>query len=192
MGRSILFLILLFVFPLSACSHKSSAPVSADTMPDMEELLAYSQSHSQEEYEKKLKEIQAVIDNTSYEELCQIFTDSLASWADTQTDYEITDTSMKFSPAQDQSVPLQLPQSRGQHGVADTIQLAPQGIVADGPGVGDGAQDLHLPLAADEGHGVVQGTFLHTGAVIMGHGQFLLTCSALSALLRFGENVLSL
>lgn len=51
MGRSILFLILLFVFPLSACSHKSSAPVSADTMPDMEELLAYSQSHSQEEYE---------------------------------------------------------------------------------------------------------------------------------------------
>lgn len=68
MGRSILFLILLFVFPLSACSHKSSAPVSADTMPDMEELLAYSQSHSQEEYEKKLKEIQAVIDNTSYEE----------------------------------------------------------------------------------------------------------------------------
>lgn len=66
-------------------------------MPDMEELLAYSQSHSQEEYEKKLKEIQAVIDNTSYEELCQIFTDSLASWADTQTDYEITDTSMKFS-----------------------------------------------------------------------------------------------
>ena len=45
MGRSILFLILLFVFPLSACSHKSSAPVSADTMPDMEELLAYSQSH---------------------------------------------------------------------------------------------------------------------------------------------------
>ena len=95
MGRSILFLILLFVFPLSACSHKSSAPVSADTMPDMEELLAYSQSHSQEEYEKKLKEIQAVIDNTSYEELCQIFTDSLASWADTQTDYEIT--SMKFS-----------------------------------------------------------------------------------------------
>ena len=40
MGRSILFLILLFVFPLSACSHKSSAPVSADTMPDMEELLA--------------------------------------------------------------------------------------------------------------------------------------------------------
>mgnify|MGYP002589764101 CR=1 FL=1 len=97
MGRSILFLILLFVFPLSACSHKSSAPVSADTMPDMEELLAYSQSHSQGEYEKKLKEIQAVIDNTSYEELCQIFTDSLASWADTQTDYEITDTSMKFS-----------------------------------------------------------------------------------------------
>ena len=60
MGRSILFLILLFVFPLSACSHKSSAPVSADTMPDMEELLAYSQSHSQEEYEKKLKEIQAL------------------------------------------------------------------------------------------------------------------------------------
>ena len=38
----------------------------------------------------------------------------------------------------------------------------------------------------------VQGAFLHTGAVIMGHGQFLLTCSALSALLRFGENVLSL
>ena len=97
MGRSILFLILLFVFPLSACSHKSSAPVSADTMPDMEELLAYSQSHSQEEYEKKLKEIQAVIDNTSYEELCQILTDSLASWADTQTDYEITDTSIEFS-----------------------------------------------------------------------------------------------
>lgn len=55
MGRSILFLILLFVFHLSACSHKSSAPVSADTMPDMEELLAYSQSHSQEEYEKKIK-----------------------------------------------------------------------------------------------------------------------------------------
>lgn len=97
MGRSILFLILLFVFHLSACSHKSSAPVSADTMPDMEELLAYSQSHSKEEYEKKLKEIQAVIDNTSYEELCQIFTDSLASWADTQTDLEITDTSMEFS-----------------------------------------------------------------------------------------------
>ena len=97
MGRSILFLILLFVFHLSACSHKSSAPVSADTMPDMEELLAYSQSHSQEEYEKKLKEIQAVIDNTSYEELCQILTDSLASWADTQTDYEITDTSIEFS-----------------------------------------------------------------------------------------------
>lgn len=97
MGRSILFLILLFVFHLSACSHKSSAPVSADTMPDMEELLAYSQSHSQEEYEKKLKEIQAVIDNTSYEELCQILTDSPASWADIQTDLEITDTSMEFS-----------------------------------------------------------------------------------------------
>ena len=39
MGRSILFLILLFVFHLSACSHKSSAPVSADTMPDMDCLL---------------------------------------------------------------------------------------------------------------------------------------------------------
>jgi len=44
-----------------------------------------------------LQEIQAVIDNTSYEELCQILTDSLASWADTQTDYEITDTSIEFS-----------------------------------------------------------------------------------------------
>ena len=48
MGRSILFLILIFVFPLSACSHGSSDTVSADTMPDKEELLAYSQSHSQE------------------------------------------------------------------------------------------------------------------------------------------------
>ena len=46
------FLILLFVFPLSACSHKSSAPVSADTMPDMEELLAYSQSHSQPAFDR--------------------------------------------------------------------------------------------------------------------------------------------
>ena len=97
MIKSLLCLIFTLVFALSACSHKSSAPVSADTMPDMEELLAYSQSHSQEEYEKKLKEIQAVIDNTSYEELCQILTDSLASWADTQTDYEITDTSIEFS-----------------------------------------------------------------------------------------------
>ena len=97
MIKSLLCLIFTLVFALSSCSHKSSAPVSADTMPDMEELLAYSQSHSQEEYEKKLKEIQAVIDNTSYEELCQILTDSLASWADTQTDYEITDTSIEFS-----------------------------------------------------------------------------------------------
>ena len=51
MIKSLLCLIFTLVFALSACSHKSSAPVSADTMPDMEELLAYSQSHSQEEYE---------------------------------------------------------------------------------------------------------------------------------------------
>ena len=94
---SLLCLIFILVFTLSACSQESSAPVSADTMPDMKELLAYSQSHSQEEYEKKLKEILAVIANTSHEEICQILTDSLTLWADTQTEYEITETSMEFS-----------------------------------------------------------------------------------------------
>lgn len=43
----------------------------------------------------------------------------------------------------------------------------PRSVVADGPGVGHGAQDLHLPLAADQLHGVVQRTFLHTGTVVV-------------------------
>ena len=57
----------------------------------------------------------------------------------------------------------------GQHGVADAVQLAPQGVVADGSRIGHGAQDLHLPLAADEQHGVVQRAFFHAGALIVGH-----------------------
>ena len=54
----------------------------------------------------------------------------------------------------------------------DAVQLAPQRVVADGAGVAHGTQDLHLPLAADELHGVVQRAFLHTGTVIvlLGHG----------------------
>ena len=181
MGRSILFLILLFVFPLSACSHKSSAPVSADTMPDMEELLAYSQSHSQEEYEKKLKEIQAVIDNTSYEELCQILTDSLASWADTQTDYEITDTSIEFSED-----PLLMDEQRKEKlynnwTVSVNIQLA-----------GDEKSKYDLPDAADALRSTPYGAYkLHTLKITASsdpdriltseqEGSFFLTDSAFS------------
>ena len=69
-----------------------------------------------------------------------------------------------------QSIPLQLPQGGGQHGVADAVQLAPQSVVADGAGDAHGAQDLDLPLAADELHGMVQRTLFHTGAVVMGLG----------------------
>ena len=69
-----------------------------------------------------------------------------------------------------QSIPLQLPQGGGQHGVADAVQLAPQSVVADGTGDAHGAQDLDLPLAADELHGMVQRTLFHTGAVVMGLG----------------------
>ena len=67
------------------------------------------------------------------------------------------------------SVPLQLLQSRRQHRVAHPVQLSPQGVVADGPGIAHRAEDLHLPLAANEQHGVLQGAFFHAGTVIVTH-----------------------
>lgn len=75
-----ILIIMLAISIFSGCTEK---------VPTMDELLEFSQTHTQEEADEKLKEISLIVDSTPDEEICKIYYDSLQKWRETQSLIEI-------------------------------------------------------------------------------------------------------
>lgn len=73
---------LLLIILMTGCGKKEIVP--HEKMPTMSELQNYYYSHTQEEYDAKVREIQDILDATSYEEFCKILTEAFKEWEESQ------------------------------------------------------------------------------------------------------------
>ena len=86
MKKNIIYIIpFLFLIACAANLPKNQT----DWVPDMEELAAFSNSHSKQEYVEELLRIKNMIDATAYGEICGIYEDSLNEWVTTQEELKI-------------------------------------------------------------------------------------------------------
>lgn len=88
-----LFLALVLLMGCAA-DVKENQP---DQMPDMKELAEFSDTHTKPEYEDELQRIKDVIDAASYEEICEVYEESLKKWEEEQTELKIDHMDIAFS-----------------------------------------------------------------------------------------------
>jgi len=94
MKKNIIYIIpFLFLIACAANLPKNQT----DWVPDMEELAAFSNSHSKQEYVEELLRIKNMIDATAYGEICGIYEDSLNEWVTTQEELKIDRADISFS-----------------------------------------------------------------------------------------------
>ena len=94
MKKNIIYII-PFLFLIGCATNPSKN--QTDRVPDMEELAAFSNSHSKQEYEEELLRIKNIIDATDYGEICGIYEASLNEWVTTQEELKIDRADISFS-----------------------------------------------------------------------------------------------
>lgn len=79
---------------LAGCGADNTA---LSKMPTWTELNEFQQSHTPEEYKQKISEVNGIINDTSYEDICSEIRSTFEAWAKTETMIAIDNVSIEFS-----------------------------------------------------------------------------------------------
>ncbi len=92
----LLSLSLLMIITLAGCAGKP-IELDPDKVPTREEIDAFRETRTEEEYLRKMAEIRALIDATPYEEVYENIEASLTEWADGQTLLPLDHATIEFT-----------------------------------------------------------------------------------------------
>lgn len=96
--KKIIFMriLMLSIFLLAGCNEESELQ-SLENMPTRDDILEFYNTHTQEESDALMREVMVRIDNTSYEEICNILDASLQEWKETQAPFEVNQITTEYS-----------------------------------------------------------------------------------------------
>lgn len=96
--RIVSFLALALAILFAGCANNAAPPPAPlEEMPTVEELKAFRETHTDEQYKERLLQVKELIDGTSHEDVCASLRRSLEEWAEAQTSPAIDRVAIEFS-----------------------------------------------------------------------------------------------